>query len=598
MIHQHKTIEDTVYFWVAANDTSGSGDDGATPLFDVRKAGDSASTIPLLSGTPTLLTHANYPAGCHEVAVAATVANGFAEDDTFAVFCTLTVDSQNPSGFVGSCTLTPLAKSSEVESIGSGAAGAVNFEPTEDNTSAAIIDGVTSVGTPTGTFANAEAEDGTVHSIADVANDIDWVYGYDVGGSRQATEAALVVNVNGNADEMKVKAYDHVGAGWDIIGTIAGSGGGSFTSLNLSLLSKHTGTGSELGKVYIRFDTDSTTPALLEIDKALVAAVSTSTSVGYAGGSYWIDSAGTSGTEIGTNGTADNPCTWANAISMNATQALNRFHIANGNTVTLSANSDNYTLFGDVWSLALGGQSIEGISITGADITGVSTATVTRPVIVDCRFGAATIPPAVIDHCGIGVGGGTFTAGSAGNYELHDCFSLVAGSGSPAFAFSGLGSTTNIGNRAWTGGATWTLDSDCTLSHEVLAGGGTTITTGGGDAEIRGITRSLTLVLSAAETVQFVGTTGPITLSGTTTATVNLYGVSSSLADSTTAATVTDHTVNQSNVNAEIVDVLKTDTIAERTNGAPTSTPTFEEAMSYVYMMLTNKIDVDSNATL
>jgi hypothetical protein len=74
--HQTATIEDTVYFWIAANDTSGSGGDGATPLFDVREAGAAAGAIPLLSGTPTLLSHANFPAGCHEIAVAATVANG------------------------------------------------------------------------------------------------------------------------------------------------------------------------------------------------------------------------------------------------------------------------------------------------------------------------------------------------------------------------------------------------------------------------------------------------------------------------------------------------------------------------------------------
>ena len=110
--HQTATIEDTVYFWFAANDTSGSGGDGASPLFDVREAGAAAGAIPLLSGTPTLLSHANYPAGCHEIAVAATTGNGFAADDTFAVFCTLAIDSQNPSGFVGSCTLTPLAKAS------------------------------------------------------------------------------------------------------------------------------------------------------------------------------------------------------------------------------------------------------------------------------------------------------------------------------------------------------------------------------------------------------------------------------------------------------------------------------------------------------
>ena len=106
--HQHATLEDTVYFWFGANDTSGSGDDGASPLYDVRLAGAAADAIPVLSGSPTLLTHANYSAGAHEVAVAATNANGFAATNTYAVFVTLLVDSQNPTGFAGSFTLDPI----------------------------------------------------------------------------------------------------------------------------------------------------------------------------------------------------------------------------------------------------------------------------------------------------------------------------------------------------------------------------------------------------------------------------------------------------------------------------------------------------------
>jgi hypothetical protein len=106
-IHQHAAIGDTIYFWAGSNDTSGSGADGASSLFDVREAGAAAGAAPLLSGSGTLLSHANYPPGCYEIAVAATSANGFADGDTCAVFFTLTVDSQNPTGFVGSFTLGP-----------------------------------------------------------------------------------------------------------------------------------------------------------------------------------------------------------------------------------------------------------------------------------------------------------------------------------------------------------------------------------------------------------------------------------------------------------------------------------------------------------
>ena len=267
----------------------------------------------------------------------------------------------------------------------------------------------------------------------------------------------------------------------------------------------------------------------------------------------WVDTVnGAVGTTDYENGTIDNPVkSIANARTIAVSVGLTGFHILDGSSITLASTFDAYEFTGCGWSVALGGQSIEGTTFTGATVTGVGTATVTRPLFYDCLFGAATIPPAIIDNSGIGEGDGLFTGGSDGQYVFHECFSLVPGSDAPDFKFDGLGAATGINNRAWTGGASWTLDSNCTLSHEVLAGGGTTVTTGGADVEIRGITRSVTLTMSAAETVQFVGTTGPIELNGTTTATVNLYGISASVTDNTTAANVTDLTVNQPNINAE-----------------------------------------------
>lgn len=105
-MHKTRALGSTVYFWFAANDTSGSGADGETPQCDVRLAGDEADAAPVLSPTPTLLTHADYGAGLHEVAIAATAENGFAAGNEYAVFCTLLVDSQNPAGFLGSFYLT------------------------------------------------------------------------------------------------------------------------------------------------------------------------------------------------------------------------------------------------------------------------------------------------------------------------------------------------------------------------------------------------------------------------------------------------------------------------------------------------------------
>lgn len=97
---QYKDVEvgSTVYFWFAANQTTGAAGDGATPLYDVRAAGGAAGDAPTASGTPTLLTHANYTDGLHEIAIDTT---GYAAGE-YAVFCTLTISTVNPAGFCGS----------------------------------------------------------------------------------------------------------------------------------------------------------------------------------------------------------------------------------------------------------------------------------------------------------------------------------------------------------------------------------------------------------------------------------------------------------------------------------------------------------------
>src|SRR3990172_792349 len=91
-------VGSTCYFWFAANTTAGSAGDGATPLSDGRLAGAASGAAPTASGTPTLLTHANYSDGLHEIAIDTT---GYAEGE-YAVFCTLTISSVNPAGWVGS----------------------------------------------------------------------------------------------------------------------------------------------------------------------------------------------------------------------------------------------------------------------------------------------------------------------------------------------------------------------------------------------------------------------------------------------------------------------------------------------------------------
>lgn len=102
---QYGALNDNFYFWFAANDTSGSGGDGASPASHVRLAGATVDAAPVYSPTPSLLSHASYPDGAYEITIAATTANGFVTGNTYAVFCTLAIDSQNPTGFIGSFDL-------------------------------------------------------------------------------------------------------------------------------------------------------------------------------------------------------------------------------------------------------------------------------------------------------------------------------------------------------------------------------------------------------------------------------------------------------------------------------------------------------------
>ena len=386
-----------------------------------------------------------------------------------------------------------------ISGIGSGSSGAVHIEATEDNTSGAIIDGIVSVGTPTGTFSNTDAEDGVLLSIVDVANDIDWVLGYDVGGTRAAVSVEAVVNVDGNADNITMKAYDHVGVKWDIISTIPGTGGIAFTRIDAALLARHTGTGAELGKVYIRFDTDATTPSLLEIDLCILGAVSTSQSIGYANGSIWIDTVnGTAGATPFLNGTADKPVlTLADAIILSSSVGLKRFHIANGSSITFAETHDTESWVGTNWNLALGGQNISGTFIQGAALSGTATGA-NSPHIEHCEIGAVTLPP-----CRINGSSGftnTLTLGSAGSFDIVGCNSLVAGGGSPTIDM-GVGGSCSVSVRGWSGGLKFINVAAGDVASLEGTGGTISVNGTGGEIHIRGIWEDVSDLSSAAVTL-------------------------------------------------------------------------------------------------
>lgn len=556
--HQTATIEDTVYFWFAANDTSGSGGDGATPLFDVREAGAAAGAIPLLSGTPTLLSHANYPAGCHEIAVAATVANGFAENDTFAVFCTLLVDSQNPSGFVGSCTLTPLATRAQVDGIGTAGGAAVNTDANTSNEGGGIsgvTSGTTIVGTPTNTYTATSILDGTYHIMTHAANAIDIVYQFLTGGGTEPVAVVWTGYLTSANDTLTMSAWNHVGAAWEIVGSIPGTGGTSNSVINPILFPRHRGTSvAEFGKVYIRLHATAQTSPVLNTDQLYVQFSVTSRTTGYDGGHIWIDTThGTPGTEDYVNGVADFKVdTLADAITLGASVGLESFNVSPESTITFGESHTDEIWKGEGWTLALGGQDISQSHIYHCnDISGIGTSPSGEVHVLNSHIGVTTLGVSHITNCSFA---STFTAGAAGDYFIENSRSGVAGSGNPTMTFTGLGAASNINIRGWMGGGTWAFDSNCTASIEVFMGGTHTITTGGGDIEFRGAPKNLEIITSGAGTTNIIIWSGaPIDISGTG-GTVNIYGIHNGITDTSSGATVTDFGADILNLSAILDD--------------------------------------------
>ena len=395
-----------------------------------------------------------------------------------------------------------------------------------------------------GTYASTIPLDGTRWVLNDAAGTLDMYFEFNVGNTGVPVSVTWTGYLRGSNDSLDVYGYDWVGSAWVQIGTVDGKNQATNDpARTFTLFNTMVGTGANDGIVRVQFQNTGLSSAVFATDQIYCSFSTERSATGYANGRIWVDTVGgTSGAVEGVNGVADLAVdNWADALTLNALLGFNRFNIAGGSTITLSANSDGYDFAGTAWNLALDSQSIDNISVEGAKVTGAGTASAAnRPHFSNCEFGAVTLPPSIISACGIGESSGLFTGGSAGQYIFHNCYSVVAGSGVPSLKFDGLGSATGINVRGWNGGSSWTLDSDCTVSHEVIVGGGQTFVTGGASVELRGVFRAATFTLSGAGTVQIVGVMGPVTLSGTATTTVNLYGVSSSLTDTSVNTTVND----------------------------------------------------------
>ncbi len=177
----------------------------------------------------------------------------------------------------------------------------------------------------------------------------------------------------------------------------------------------------------------------------------------YEGGAIWVDTVnGAGGTTDFESGTAFNPVdNIADANTLAASLGLSKFEIASGSTITLAATQANQVFMGENWTLALGGQNIDGSVFFNAVVTGIATNTTGSQHFHECEMGAVTLPGDThcLD-CGIA---GTQTFGEAGDFFYDQCHSAVAGGATPTVDFgAGLNAST-LHIRHHSGG--WTVEN-------------------------------------------------------------------------------------------------------------------------------------------
>ena len=359
-----------------------------------------------------------------------------------------------------------------------------------------VFDGVQT----TNTFTATEANDTVRHILDDVSNVIDIVYKFSVGGNKTATKFVWKGFLAGNGDSVNIQLFDFVGSDWETRAIIEGTNNPSTNvTIDEVALSKHTGTGSDLGFVYVRLITATATNPTLSTDELIVEAVALSQDV-YQDGAVWIDTASSNtGTEVFVDGTATRPVnSLANAIivaNLVTPRALTRFQVIIGSTITFAESHAGEVWGGDNWTLALGGQNIAAAKITGATVTGTSTGT--GALFEDCLLGSCTIASFRMLRCECSE---TLTLGATGDYAFLDCAARLTG-GAPVIDFNSLGGA-KVNYRRYSGGLTANnLASGDVFGVEAVSGGPITLNGADATCAISGIIRSFTNNLTGSPNV-------------------------------------------------------------------------------------------------
>lgn len=295
---------------------------------------------------------------------------------------------------------------------------------------------VLTTGSEVNAVTDTEALDGTYHEISDAAGAMDIYYQFDVTGNGVGVDATLTGRLNGNNDSVNVMAYDWVATAFTQIGTLSGVNGTTDSIETYSILTKHTGTGANLGKVRIQFIAASgLTSATLFVDQIFMAYAVVSQSVGYAGGQVWVDTVdGVAGIESYVNAVADNAVlTFADALTIAGNLSLHRYQITPDSTVTLAASFTNSVISSSGGAVAFGGQDISGSHFIHCDLSGVFLTATKEVDFTNCEIGNVTSNAAHYMDCGLA---GTVTLGAVNSsVTFVNCQSLVVAGSNPILNF-------------------------------------------------------------------------------------------------------------------------------------------------------------------
>ena len=167
---------------------------------------------------------------------------------------------------------------------------------------------------------------------------------------------------------------------------------------------------------------------------------------GYTNGAVYIDTVGgTAGTTNFENGVDSNQVdSIADANTIASSVGLSLFRMAPNSSITFTATQDGEVFSGSLWTLALGGQSINETHIIGAEVSGTCTG---HAHLDHCHLAICSFAQGEFTECGLA---DTFTMTGAANYIFYDCYHEEAGAPSTLDFGSAVGAS-EVHIHGWKG---------------------------------------------------------------------------------------------------------------------------------------------------